>query len=91
MKSISKSNGSRPRRGTNGNVSMGDGREAALRASSERLNDALDMGWDAAEEDLDLEHFDVEAIEDGLDDDAPMTDWVADRDFALQIARGVLH
>ena len=90
MKAISKSNGSRLHRATRGDVSLA-GRKP-LHASDVYTPHALDMGLDAADEELDLEHLDFEAIEAGIDDDdAPVVDWLSDHDLALQIAQGVLH
>jgi hypothetical protein len=47
-----------------------------------------DVAWDAIDEDIDLENFDYNSIDDA---DAQSGDWLADRDLALQIAQGALQ
>ena len=79
MKSVSKSNGSRAQRAARTGVAM----------SRKTTHDFLDdVELEALDEDL--ERLDLDRIDEGGDDDS-MTDWVSDRDFALQIARGALH
>ena len=90
MKSISKPTSARSHRPARANVAPGNGaKRKTCIARDLALDDVADGHWDAIEEDIDLEDFDYESIDDG---DPAGGDWLADHDLALEIARAArLH
>ena len=87
MKSASKPTGAqRPLRA---NTSHARSSRPAPRSGRDlALDDAADERWDAIDEDIDLEDFDYNSIEDA---DSASGDWLADHDLALEIAQRALH
>jgi hypothetical protein len=86
MKSISKTTSARPVRA---NVSLSNGARRKPRIARDLLRDDVpDERWEAIDEEIDLEHFDYNSIDDM---DASSADWQADREFAREIAERVLQ
>lgn len=87
MKSISKPTGARSQRPSGATVSLNSGAPRKTHVARDLALDE-DVAWDAIDEDIDLENFDYNSIDDA---DAQSGDWLADRDLALQIAQGALQ
>ena len=88
MKAISKSNGTRLQRGARSNAAV----RAAAKVKKEWIDPFADPmaegGWKALEEEIDLDHFDLDGIDDA---ESVSGDWLADHDLAQEIAQRALH
>ena len=88
MKSIAKSNEARLQRGARSRAArMRDGAERSQSPLATQFEE-IAVDSELSDADIDLENLDFEGVEDEEGADA---DWLADRDFAMEIARQALH
>ena len=88
MKAMSKSNAARLQRGARSNAAVSVGTKPR-KAWTDPFEDQMGGGgWNALDTEIDLEDFDLDSLEDS---ESASSDWLADRDLAMEIAQRGLH